>query len=366
MSDIFLSYSRSDKKKAQTFAEALKNQGYSIWWDPIILGGARFNEVIQEELNAAKCVIVLWSKNSVKSDWVKDEATRGKRKLIPILIDDVEIPIGFGQIHALNFINWEGTLPHSEFDVLLDSVKKILGHHPLTTKPSKMDETFTNSIGMEFVLILAGEFMMGSEEYGKEKPVHKVMINKPFYLGNYPVTQKEWTEIMINNPSYFKGDDLPVEHISWNDIQEFINKLNEKEGVNNYRLPSEAEWEYAARAGTTTQYSFGDDESKLGDYAWFDDNSDGKTHSVGQKQPNPWGLYDMNGNVWEWVQDNWHRNYNSAPDNGSAWEDEDGSARVDRGGSWGLNARSCRSADRFYNAPGDRRSFLGFRLLKEL
>lgn len=212
-----------------------------------------------------------------------------------------------------------------------------------------------NSIGMKFTLIPAGEFMMGSDEFDWGKPVHKVKINKPFYLGTYPVTQAEWKAIMGDNPSYFKGDDLPVERVSWDDVQEFISKLNEKEGTNKYRLPSESEWEYACRAGTTTRYSFRDSESKLGDYAWYAENSGSrppkkgycagydkddwfslewnwKTHPVGQKKPNHYGLYDMHGNVWEWVQDKYHSDYDLAPINGSAWESGDGAIRVDRGG----------------------------------
>jgi len=229
-------------------------------------------------------------------------------------------------------------------------------------------KTFTNSIGMEFVLIPAGEFDMGSpstEEgrYGDEGPVHRVKLANTFYMGRYEVTQKQWREVMGNNPSSFKGDNLPVEEVSWNDVQQFIKKLNEKEGTNKYRLPSEAEWEYAARAGTTTRYSFGDDESKLGDYAWYRANSGSKTHEVGQKKPNPWGLYDMHGNVWEWVQDKWHSNYNGAPTDGSAWEG-DGSVRVFRGGSWYGSARGCRSAIRRGFDPADRYSDLGFRLLR--
>ncbi len=169
----------------------------------------------------------------------------------------------------------------------------------------KIPKTYTNTIRMKFALIPAGEFMMGSEEYDEEKPVHKVTINKPFYLGIYPVTQREWEAVMGNSPSNFKGDDLPVEHVSWDDVQEFIKKLNEKEGTDKYRLPSEAEWEYAARAGTTTRYSFGDDKSKLSDYAWYSTEMpfwhSSKTPEVGQKKPNPWGLCDMPGNVYEWV-----------------------------------------------------------------
>jgi formylglycine-generating enzyme required for sulfatase activity len=237
------------------------------------------------------------------------------------------------------------------------------------------DKTFTNTIGMEFVLIPGGEFEMGSppdEEarFEEEGPVHHVNIGKAFYMGRYEVTQQQWRAIMSDNPSYFTGDDdLPVEQVSWDDVQEFIKKLNEKEGTDKYRLPSEAEWEYACRAGTATRYSLGDDESKLGDYAWYADNSDWKTHPVGQKKPNPWGLYDMHGNVWEWVQDCWHSDYNGAPTDGSAWVvacKYAGADRVFLGGSWLYYARFCRSASRYHLAPGGfRPSNLGFRILRE-
>ena len=227
-----------------------------------------------------------------------------------------------------------------------------------------------NSIGMKFSYIPAGEFMMGSEdEFDNEKPVHKVTISKPFYLGTYSVTQCEWRAVMGDNPSNFEGDDLPVENVSWDDVQEFIRKLNEKEGTDKYRLPSEAEWEYACRAGTTTRYCFGDAKSDLGDYAWYGVKNFFlffKPHPVGQKKPNPWGLYDMHGNVWEWVQDEWHNDYDGAPIDGSSWESGDGSSQVIRGGGWYEFAGSCRSASRYNNAPGDRNRERGFRLLQDL
>ncbi len=252
-----------------------------------------------------------------------------------------------------------------------DSKQKKTNASPNERSTPTIDEKipkkdYENSIGIKFVLIQPGEFMMGSEEMSWEKPVHKVTVSKPFYLGIYPVTQKEWKAMMENNPSYFKGDNLPVERVSWNEVQEFIKKLNEKEGTNKYRLPSEAEWEYAARAGTTTRYSFDDnDESKLDEYAWYESNSGGKTHEVGKKKPNPWGLYDMHGNVWEWVQDIWHGDYNGAPTDGSSWEG-DGSSRVNRGGGWNNSARACRSARRAPYDPGYRVNAFGFRLLRIL
>jgi formylglycine-generating enzyme required for sulfatase activity len=235
--------------------------------------------------------------------------------------------------------------------------------------PPSNQNTYTNSIGVEFVLIPAGEFDMGlpsSESYhAYEEPIHTVNIENTFYLGKHEVTQKQWYEIMGTNPSNFKGGDLPVENVLWDDVQEFIRILNEKEGTDKYRLPSEAEWEYAAHAGTTTRFSSVDSITWLGEYAWYGDNSGNKTHPVGQKKQNPWGLYDINGNVFEWVQDKWHDNYVGAPTDGSAWESESNSYRVVRGGGWKGDYRYCRLAYR-QSVPLDfHNNLVGFRLLKE-
>jgi formylglycine-generating enzyme required for sulfatase activity len=225
--------------------------------------------------------------------------------------------------------------------------------------------TLHNDIGMQFVLIPAGEFLMGSndrEADDDEKPVHRVRISRPYYLGIYEVTQAEWEAVMGQNPSRFKGRDRPVEQVSWDDVQAFIQRLNAREGHSKYRLPTEAEWEYAARAGTTTAYSFGDEARQLGAYAWYDDNAGGQTHAVGGKRPNGWSLYDMHGNVWEWVQD-WYGTYPAGavtdPQGPSS-----GSYRVVRGGGGLGGAGCCRSASRGNYAPGDRNGDLGFRLLR--
>ena len=389
MSDIFISYSSEDRGKAKDIADALKRQGFSVWWDRSILPGETFDTVIEDALEAAKCVIVLWSKTSVSKEWVRTEASEGKQRgiLIPVLIErNVRIPIEFRRMQAADLIDWERILPHPGFDNLLKAVAGILGR-PVQPRqktnevrgvvsekvnisieePEKLAKQ-GNSISMKFTLIPAGEFYMGSEESDVEKPVHKVKINNPFYLGTYPVTQREWKAVMgnNNNPSDFKGDDLPVEQVSWDNVQDFIKNLNEKEGTEKYRLPSEAEWEYAARGGTTTRYSFGDAESKLGDYGWYHDNSWNETHPVGQKKPNSGGLYDIHGNVWEWVQDEWHDSYDGAPTDGRAWESGDGANRVIRGGSWISIARNCRSAFRGRNDPRNRGCSLGFRILQEL
>jgi formylglycine-generating enzyme required for sulfatase activity len=230
------------------------------------------------------------------------------------------------------------------------------------------EPTFTNSLGMEFVLIPAGEFLMGSPEadedaYDDEKPQHRVTIGRPFYLGKYEVTQAQWRAVMGGNPSEFKGRPAhPVENVSWDDAQEFISRLNQKEGTNKYRLPTEAEWEYAARAGSTTVYSFGNDAAQLEQYAWWYGNSEEKTQPVGTKAPNAWGLYDMHGNVWEWVRDWYEERYYSSSPSTDPQGPLSGSDRVNRGCSWSGGAGDCRSAIRLYDSPDTRGSNLGFRL----
>ena len=222
---------------------------------------------------------------------------------------------------------------------------------------------------MEFVWISPGTFMMGSPdtEVGRrsDEKVHEVEISQGFYLGKYEVTQRQWEAVMGNNPSDFRVADRPVENISWNYVQEFIGVLNAAAGDSLYRLPSEAEWEYACRAGTTTRWSFGDDEGLLGDYAWYSgNNSPNGTKAVGGKLPNPWGLYDMHGNVWEWVQD-WYSSsyYNSSPRVDPQGPDS-GSKRVTRGGYFNESARYLRSAWRSSLSPGYTRNWIGARLVR--
>jgi formylglycine-generating enzyme required for sulfatase activity len=230
------------------------------------------------------------------------------------------------------------------------------------------EKTHINSIGMEFVLIPAGSFMMGSPDNYKyadsdEKPQHKVTISKSFYLGTYEVTQAQWEAVMGSNPSLFKGRSNPVENVPWEDAQEFIKRLNAKEGHSRYRLPTEAEWEYAARAGSTGVYCFGDDADQLGGYAWYKDNSGKATHPVGQKQSNAWGLYDMHGNVWEWVEDWYDDEYYSRSPGTDPKGPSSGSYRALRGGGCLLRAWYCRSAYRNSPTPGYRHDFIGFRLV---
>jgi formylglycine-generating enzyme required for sulfatase activity len=216
-----------------------------------------------------------------------------------------------------------------------------------------------SAIGMDFKLIPAGTFIMGE----RDKP-HEVTLTQPFKMGVHEVTQAQYQQVMGNNPSEFKGANNPVEMVSWEDAVKFCRKLSalpaEKAAGNVYRLPTEAEWEYACRAGTTTKYSFGDDESDLADYAWYGDNSGSKTHPAGVKQPNAWGLYDMHGNVWEWCQD-WYGDYSSGAVRDPTGPSS-GSSRVIRGGSWSFTAEFCRSASRDWYLPSSRNYSFGFRV----
>lgn len=213
----------------------------------------------------------------------------------------------------------------------------------------------------EMVIITSGEFKMGEND-------HSVHVNA-FVLGKTEVTQGQWRAVMGNNPSRFSscGDDCPVEQVSWNDAQEFVQKLNAKTGKQ-YRLPSEAEWEYACRAGGQHEYCGSDNVDSI---AWYEGNSgkgwfsNGSTHPVGRKQPNAFGLYDMSGSVWEWIEDSWHDSYNGAPTNGSVWQG-DGAKRVLRGGSWFFEPQFARAAFRFRLESAYRDYDFGFRVARML
>ena len=225
--------------------------------------------------------------------------------------------------------------------------------------------------GMVFVLLPPGEFFMGSGEYEQDRaldegPILRVEIACPFWIGKYEVTQREWTSIMGENPSDAKsGGDHPVENVSWEDCQRFIERLN-KISSHTFRLPTEAEWEYACRAGGDTVYCSGDGLSDLGRCGWYEGNSEGRHHPVGEKEPNVWGLYDMHGNVYEWCQDYYRNSYSDRAGDGAVWDqpDENGNC-VRRGGSYQQPPKNCRSAFRGTGKPESRRGDVGLRLVME-
>jgi len=232
-------------------------------------------------------------------------------------------------------------------------------------------QTHTNSIGMEFVLIPAGSFLLEDSvknDFGETVYRPKVSISKPFYIGKYQVTQEQWTAVMGNDPSKFKGRTNPVEHVSWQDTQEFIKRLNAREGHARYRLPTEMEWDLAASGGTGSQFfsihdpkNWEELENSLDAHAWLQKNSGGSTHPVGQKQPNQYGLYDMFGNVWEWVQD-WYGVLPKEREIADYTGPAAGVRRVLRGGSWDYDSRNSSWAYRIGVKPGYQGSYVGFRL----
>ncbi len=216
---------------------------------------------------------------------------------------------------------------------------------------------------IEMVFVEGGTFEMGSNKGDSdEKPVHKVTVNS-FYMGKYEVTQKQWKAIMGNNPSYFKGDDLPVENVSWNDVQEFIKKLNQTTGQH-YRLPTEAEWEYAARGGNESRGYKYSGSNNIDEVAWYDKNSGNHTHQVGTKAPNELGIYDMTGNVWEWCSDWYNKNYYRHSPQNNPQGPASGKYRVLRGGSWLNLAGNCRVANRYWYVPDFTYLTIGFRVVR--
>ena len=229
-------------------------------------------------------------------------------------------------------------------------------------------EAQVNRLGMGFLKVTVGRFMMGSapHEYQREadEAQHEVTLTQHFYLQTHPVTQSQWQKVMGNNPSDFKGPNLPVDNVSWNEIvTQFIPRLNARE-EGTYRLPTEAEWEYAARSGGNQSYGHYEDVMNLDRYAWYNHNAKFQTHPIGTKAANPWGFYDLQGNVWEWCQD-WYNGPSGTQPQVDPIGNQPGSGRVMRGGSWFGGPESCRCAARGYMAPETRIRLIGFRLVRE-
>ena len=410
MSDIFISYKREEQEQARKLAVALEKRGWSVWWDPMLRAGEHFDDAIEAALNKARCVIVMWSRLSVQSRYVKDEATYAlkRKKLAPVAIEDVELPFRFEGIHTPKLVDWDGSEDSPEFQRLVDDIAEIIGPPPVepekqfpvgaksdltapeiyqpawpkrelafglgflcflllialgaywenlpkdqtekiaarSVSESPGSKTKKELLIPEMVTIPAGSYDMGGlrgDGSLDEKPVHEVHISKSFALGKYPVTFDQYDKFAKDTGRELPDDEgwgrgqRPVIQVSWEDARDYVAWLSKKTGKQ-YRLPTEAEWEYAARSGGKKQKWAGtSSEKELGDYARYRENSASKTYPVGEKKPNELGLYDMSGNVYEWVQDCWHATYDHAPNDGTAWLEEDGGAcevRVIRGGCW--------------------------------
>jgi formylglycine-generating enzyme required for sulfatase activity len=361
---IFLCHATEDKAQVREVYHRLRAiDGFEPWLDEEdLLPGQDWTREIPRALHTSDFILIFLSRTSVaKRGYVQremklaldalQELPEGTIHTIPVRLDDCEVPEDFRRYHWANLIESNG------FDRIVRAIRAEIAKHP-EPDPS----TFTNSIGMEFVLIPAGTFMMGSPEAdtaadGDERPAHRVTISQSFYLGKYPVTQAQWEAVMGNNPSVFKGrPDQPVECVSWDDAQAFLRKLTEREGGGDYRLPTEAQWEYAARAGTETSLYHPD----VNAIAWYRANSNDQPQPVGQKLPNAWGVYDMLGNMWEWCHDG-ERTYTADAVVDPRGPTDAGAHRVVRGCSWFHPARLVRAAHRDWVVPGNRLDVLGFR-----
>jgi formylglycine-generating enzyme required for sulfatase activity len=229
--------------------------------------------------------------------------------------------------------------------------------------PARMPQRSAPTI--EVVNIPAGSFTMGSTAEVDERPAHRVEITRPFAIGKYEVTQAQWTAVMGSNPSQFSGTTFPVERVTWAEAQMFVERLSAMTG-RSYRLPTEAEWEYACRAGEAGHFSFGNNERVLARYAWFDANSREQPHAVGQREPNAWGIHDMHGNVWEWCSDWYAESYYASSQAADPQGPATGTHRTLRGGSYGSIASGCRSANRFFFSTDERYLASGLRVVLEL
>ncbi len=409
-------YATEVGERAYEYTE--KNQGYFTWFLVEGLKGEAANE--RGEVTLAGLVRYLQEKvpRRVQMDigqekkqrpWAYIEGYRADELVIsvtvrvtapasnPTGVDAAAVELSFWESiknssDAEDFREYLKEYPNGRFAGLARNrvrqleVAKSTSTNPTNTQPAPSSEskqehvelqTYTETIdgvSIEIVRVPAGKFWMGSLDTEKhrhpnEGPRHEVMVSS-FYMGRYEVTQAQWravatklTKVKIDlnpDPSHFEGDDLPVERVSWVEAIEFCERLSKATGKT-YRLPTEAEWEYACRATTTVPYA-----GRLDDMAWYFDDPDSKTHSVGQKKPNGFGLHDMHGNVWEWCMDNWHGNYEGAPNDGSVWEGGDTNLRVLRGGAWSIFARDLRSAFRNRSKPDQPFHTVGFRLVKTL
>jgi|GEM_PF-5986038 len=380
---IFLAHAKEDKEVVLKLYEHLKKAGYKPWIDEHdLIAGQNWRSVIPKEIEKSQLFIACLSKLSIaKEGYLQDEFKMAFNKFasmqhnsiyfIPLRLDECEIPDLRQDEYGLNIkdIQW---IDYWKTDGFAKLEKAISVKYDGALTNDEFHD-FTEDFGgdeLDMIAIPGGTFMMGSlvdEGYDNEKPQHEVTV-KSFYMGKYPITQAQYQRIM-GNPSAFKDSKRPVERVSWEEAVEFCQILSEK-SEKSYRLPSEAEWEYACRAGTETAFHFGPEITpKSARYRVNLTKSivelGKKTRDVGYYKPNRFGLYDMHGNVWEWCQDDWHKNYQNAPKDGSAWLLKKSMTKVRRGGSWKDDPDDCRSASRDSHKSYLRYNLIGFRVVCE-
>ncbi len=372
---IFVAYAHRDSAKVYPELQRLHELGCRIWYDEGIELGVDWPNAVANAIEKCSYFIAFITPNSVESKNFRRElnlALNENKHFLPLYLEETELKF----VLKLQISSFASLLKYNETPE--SYVKKLTQIIPSEVIESSLNKEISVNLGggvaIELVWVLPGTFKMGSPEREKDRSndekLHTVTITKGYWLGKYPVTQVQWKKVMGNKLSHFKkGDDYPV-IVLWDDCQEFINKLNDlvkktnalpqKSGA--FRLPTEAEWEYACRAGTQTRFYWGDDldEKEIGDYCWYIANSNGSIHPVGQKKPNKFGLYDMSGNVCEWCSD-WYGDYPADAVTDPVGPDS-GSYRVLRGGGWDGHPRSCLSAIRYYYNPSGRYNYVGFRL----
>jgi formylglycine-generating enzyme required for sulfatase activity len=449
MADVFVSYSHADRAWVSSFATALQEEGFSVWWDPSLLPGTKYRDAIRNELDTAKAVVAVWSRASIDSDWVRDEAeeARSSRRLIPVIMESVKPPHGFGQIQISDLSQWKGRRTDVEFRQVIAAIGALTGtpsYTPILTAQHRakakravsfllnrawatlgviilITVTVVVSLAIhawinvtreihnapsvanvapriaalppaykfrtgfrdcancpEMVPIPAGRFLMGEPhgDYTDETPAHNVAILRPIAVGRYDITFEDWEACVEDGQcGGYRPDDRgwgrekrPVINVSWYDAKVYIRWLSKKTGER-YRLLSEAEWEFAARAGTTSLYYWGASPGNGNALCrGCESSSTNKTMPVGSFPPNAFGLYDMAGNVWQWTEDCFKEvgGYTGTPNDGSPVEQNGCKQRVLRGGAWSGDVGDVRTADRNQTDPDAHSADTGFRVAKDL
>lgn len=392
----FVSYSHQDSETVFLELTRLHELGINIWYDEGIDPGNEWPEEIANALAECAIFIVFISPRAVDSKNVRNEinfAINRNKPFVAIHIEETMLPAGlelrmgdtqaimkyrmpeesyFRKVEKVLKLHFDPSPEINPFSPL--APEKKINPIPKLDFPEPEQIWFVPGVGISLLPISAGEFMMGSppHEIGRDmdETLHRVSLSTPFWIGKYPVTQKNYEYITGKKPSRFSclNEETPIENITWLEAVEFCRllTLTEKNAQRiptgyEYRLPTEAEWEYSCRAGTSTSFYFGNDETGIDDFAWHKLNSGGTPHPVGQKKPNAWGLYDMQGNVREWCYDNYSM-YQQSPttDPISLTEDK---LRITRGGSWNRSPDRCRSARRNANYETKKDNSLGFRIV---
>lgn len=406
MADVFISYKKEDFRDAQRVAEALQRDGLSVWWDDQLTPRDAWDAELEREIAAARAVVVLWTDLSVKSDWVRTEAhfavERGK--LVPVLLRACAIPLAFSLRQTVNLTGWQGDAQARDWRKFLSWISDLASSAPgdgrltraspvtksnpyrevvaeLPSGEPVVDGAFVNAStppgtafrdaeGLPVLRLIApGAYLRGApfgdpDASSFERPQHRVEIPRALGIGVFPVLASEYARVIGTPPA---GMDRqaharkPVTHVSFKDAEDFLQRLSKMTGET-YRLPSESEWEYACRAGRSERYDQGDEITR--EQACF--GVDAGPLEAGQFPANPFGLFDMRGNVREWTADLWHDNHDFSPLDGSPALDGHGSLRVVRGGGWSDGALLLRSSARMRATESARAAMIGLRVVRVL